>query len=118
MLSPRERKTRDRRDSKSDESEGQGRMIKMNESEGTDEIRHSPSSHTCCKDSRPCPTVSQYQLDALVTQDTRQICLTQPHPAFHLIFMRRDSASLCGEELIEKKTRNIPNIMNVAKDEH
>ena len=26
---------------------------------------------TCYKDSRPCPTVSQYQLDAPVTQDTR-----------------------------------------------
>ena len=26
-----------------------------------------PSSLTCYKDSRPCPTDSQYQLDALVT---------------------------------------------------
>ena len=25
----------------------------------------SPSTLTCCKDNRPCPTVSQYQLDAL-----------------------------------------------------
>ena len=32
--------------------------------------KHSPSTLTCYKDSRPCPTVSQYQLDALVTQDT------------------------------------------------
>ena len=46
----------------------------------TDEIKHSPSTHTCCKDSRPCPTVSQYKLDALVTQDTRHLCLTQPPP--------------------------------------
>ena len=29
-----------------------------------------PSTHTYCKDSRPCPTVSQYHLDAPVTQDT------------------------------------------------
>ena len=36
----------------------------MQESEGTEEIIHSPSTLTCCKDSRPCPTVSQYQLDA------------------------------------------------------
>ena len=45
----------------------------MNESEDTEEIKHSPSTHTCCKDSRPCPTVSQYQLDTLVTQDTRNL---------------------------------------------
>ena len=29
---------------------------------------YSPSTHTCCKNSRPCPTVSQYQLDV---PDTR-----------------------------------------------
>ena len=29
--------------------------------------KHSPSTLTCYKDSRPCPTVSQYQLDAPVT---------------------------------------------------
>ena len=28
--------------------------------------KHSPSYLTCYKDSRPCPTVGQYQLDALV----------------------------------------------------
>ena len=28
--------------------------------------------------SRPCPTVSQYQLDAPVTQDTQHLCLIQP----------------------------------------
>ena len=38
------------------------------------------TTHTCCKDTRPCPTVSQYQLDALVTQDTRHLCHTQPPP--------------------------------------
>ena len=37
---------------------------KMNESEETEGIKHSPSNLTCCKDSRPCPTASQYQLDA------------------------------------------------------
>ena len=52
----------------------------MNESEDTEEIKTSPCTHTCCKDSRPCPAVSQYQFDALVTQDTRHLCLTQPHP--------------------------------------
>ena len=30
-----------------------------------------PYTHTCCKDSRPCLTVSQYQLDAPVTQNTQ-----------------------------------------------
>ena len=29
--------------------------------------KHSPSILTCYKDSRPCSTVSQYQLDAPVT---------------------------------------------------
>ena len=48
---------------------------KMNESEGTKEIKTFPSTLTYCKDSRPCPAVSQYQLDALVTQDTRQLLL-------------------------------------------
>ena len=41
---------------------------KMNESEETDEIKTSPASAlTCYKDSRPYPTVSQYQMDAPVT---------------------------------------------------
>ena len=39
----------------------------MNESEETEEIKTSPSTRTCSKDRRPCPTVSQYQLNALVT---------------------------------------------------
>ena len=29
--------------------------------------KHSPSTLTCYKDSRPCPTVSQYQFDTPVT---------------------------------------------------
>ena len=40
---------------------------KMNESERTEEIKTFPLYLTCCKDSRPCLTVSQYQLDAPVT---------------------------------------------------
>ena len=42
--------------------------------------KHSPSALTCCKDSRPCPTVSQSQLDAPVTQDTRYFASRNPHP--------------------------------------
>ena len=38
-----------------------------NESEETEEIKKSPKTLTCYKDSRPCPTVSQYQLDVQVT---------------------------------------------------
>ena len=60
VLSPRER---EKRDSRGDEREGQGRKRKMNESEETEEINTFPSKLTCCKDSRPCPNVSQYQLD-------------------------------------------------------
>ena len=77
VSSPRERENRDRRGSRGDEREGQGRKRKMNESEETEEIKNFPSTLTCCN-SRPCPTVSQYQLDAPVMQDTRHLCLTQP----------------------------------------
>ena len=67
VSSPRERENRDRRDSRGDEREGQGRKRNRNESKETEEIKTSPSIPTCCKDSRPCPAVSQYQMDALVT---------------------------------------------------
>ena len=56
----RERERRDRRDSRGDLREGQGRKRKMNESEDIEEIKHSPSTHTCYNDSRPCQTASQY----------------------------------------------------------
>ena len=40
---------------------------KINESEETEEMKTFPSTLSCCKDSRPCPTISPYQLDALLT---------------------------------------------------
>ena len=41
----------------------------MNESEETEEVKLSPPSIlTCSKDSRPCPAVNQYQLDAPLMQ--------------------------------------------------
>ena len=46
--------------------ERDGRKRKMNESEETEEIKTSPSTLTCCKDSRPCPIESQSQLDTPV----------------------------------------------------
>ena len=52
----------------------------MNGSEVTEDIKTFPLYLTCCKGSRPCPTVSQYHLDDLVAQDTRHLCLTQPPP--------------------------------------
>ena len=59
VSSPREREKRDSRD----EREGQGRKRYRNESEETDDIKtFPPSTLTCYKDSRPCPTVSQHQL--------------------------------------------------------
>ena len=67
VSSPREREKRDRRDSRRDKRQEQGRKRNENESEETEEIKHSPSTLTCYKDSRPRPTVSQYQLDAPVT---------------------------------------------------
>ena len=69
VSSPREREKRDRRDSRGDERAGKGRKRNGNESEERDEITPPPPASilTCYKDSRPCPTVSQSQLDAPVT---------------------------------------------------
>ena len=70
VSSPREREKRDRRDSRRDEREGQERKRNRNESEETEEILTFPLDPYllgCYKDSRSCPTVSQYQLDAVVT---------------------------------------------------
>ena len=69
VSSPREREKRDRRESRGDEREGQGRKRNRNESEETEEIKTFPSTLTHYKDSRPCPTVSQYQLDAPVMKE-------------------------------------------------
>ena len=52
VSSPREREKKDRRDSRRDEREGQGRKRNRNESEETEEIKTSPSTLTCYKDSR------------------------------------------------------------------
>ena len=73
ILSPREREKRDRSDSRGDEREGQGRKRKM-KNRWNKNIP--PSTLTCCKDSGPCPNISQSQLDAPVTQDTRHHSLT------------------------------------------
>ena len=72
VLYPRERKKRDRIDNR-DEREGQERKRNRNESEETEEIKTfpTPSTLTC----RPCPTVSQYQLDRDVRYTT-----PLPHP--------------------------------------
>ena len=67
VSSSREREKRDRRDSRTDERDGQGKKRNSNESEETEEIKTFPSTITYYKDSRPCPTVSQYQLNAPVT---------------------------------------------------
>ena len=66
VSSPREREKSHRRDSRRDEREEQVKRNR-NESEETEEIKAFPSTLTCYKDSRPCPTVSQYLLDAPVT---------------------------------------------------
>ena len=88
---PREREKRDRRGSIGDKREGQGRKRNMNEREETEEIKAFPFTLTCYKDSKPCPTVSQYQLDAPVTQETRHLRHTRPHP----YVLRRLSSDLC-----------------------
>ena len=60
VLSTGEREKRNSRDKR----EGQGRKRNRNEREETEEIKTCPSTLTCYKDSKSCPTVSQYQLDA------------------------------------------------------
>ena len=84
MLSPRERDQRDRRDSRGDESEGQGKKRNRNESEESEDIKIFPppptSTLTCYKDSRPCPTVSQYQLDAPGRRKIYDTFATPNHP--------------------------------------
>ena len=67
VSSPRGREKRDRRDSGRGGRDGQGRKRNRNESEETEEIETYPITITCYKDSRPCPSVSKYQLDALMT---------------------------------------------------
>ena len=67
VSSPRERKKRNWRDSRGDEREEPGGKRKMNESEETEELKTFLSILTCCKESRPCVTVSQFQLDAQMT---------------------------------------------------
>ena len=62
LSSPGEREKRDRRDGRRDEREGQVRKRNRNETEETKEIKY---THTCYKDSRPCPAVSQYQSDTV-----------------------------------------------------
>ena len=64
VSSPRER---EKRDSRGDERAGHGRKRNKNESEETEEIKtFPPLSLPATKDSRPCPTVSQFRMDALV----------------------------------------------------
>ena len=64
VSSPRER---DKRDSRGDEREGQGRKRNRNGRDEKEEIKTFLSTITCYKDSKACPTVSQNQLDAPVT---------------------------------------------------
>ena len=70
VLPPRGRDKRDRKDSRRDEREGQGSKRNRNERDEAEEIKTFPSTLTCYMDGKPCPTVSQYQLDTLVMQDT------------------------------------------------
>ena len=67
VSSPREREKRDRRNDRGDEREGQGRKKNRNEREETEEMKAYSLTLTCYKDNKPCPTVSQYQLDTPVT---------------------------------------------------
>ena len=65
VSTPRDQEKRDSRDSRGDEREEQGRKTNRNEREETEEIKTFPTTLTCYKDSKPCPTVSQYQHSSL-----------------------------------------------------
>ena len=69
VSSPREREKRDRRDSRGGDSRGDEERGRAERGTGMKEKKqkHSTSTLTCFKDSRPCPTISQSQLDASVT---------------------------------------------------
>ena len=58
--------------------------------------RNIPCTLTCYKDSRPCPTVSQYQLDALVTK-IHDTFATPYHP--HILMV-------LGRNVEQDKTKN------------
>ena len=88
VFSPREREKRDRRASSENKREG-WKKKKQNESEETEEIETFPFyPYLLYMDSRPCPTVRQYQLDAPVnpemkyqwTDDRRRDRQTHGHP--------------------------------------
>ena len=73
-----ERGRKETEESRRDEREGQGRKRNRNESEETEEIKHHLPTLTCYKDSRPCQTVSQYQLDAPVKEKQTK-CIKSPY---------------------------------------
>ena len=66
VSSPREREKRDRGNSR-DDREGQKRKRKRNESEEIEEVKTLPLYPYLLQGQQALPTVSQYQLDALVT---------------------------------------------------
>ena len=67
VSSPRERKKRDRRDSRGRWKRGRRKKEEQEWKGRNRSNKNSPLFLTCYHDSRPCPTVSQYQLDAPVT---------------------------------------------------
>ena len=81
VSSPREREKRDGREEMKERDRG-GR--KINEIEETEEIKTSPSTFTCCKDSRPCPTVRKYQLNDTFASPNHPPCLETPIRKFML----------------------------------
>ena len=61
ISSPREREKRDSRgEERERDREERGTRMEVK----TEEVKHYTSTLTCYKDSRTCPAVSQYQLDA------------------------------------------------------
>ena len=90
VSSPREREKRDRWDSRRDvvekmkernrEERGTGMKVKKQKKYTPPPPPFPSSTFTCYKDSRLCPTVSKYQLDAPVTSDTRYLRHTRPPP--------------------------------------
>ena len=63
---------------------------------GKKQNKNIPLYPYCYKDSKPCPTVNQYQLDAPVTYDTRYLHHTRPPRQYRsAVRMYRSAVVMC-----------------------
>ena len=75
----------------------------MKESEGTDEITIFLLYLYLLQGQQPCPTVSQYELDASVTKATGHLRLTQPYLRDYNVRLRRGLITLVNDNHVNLK---------------